>query len=170
MNRLEKITSEVYYARTRIGTFSNNDVDFLIESAKLSPRNRCRICFHNDTSNELHEMLVAYLQRTYVRPNKHLRKSESLQIVKGAAEFVFFEDNGDLIEKVQLDADGKNGAVYLRVPPFVFHTIFITTPEIVIFEATPGPFDPTDTVYAEWSPEEDNNKAIQLFRDTFFHR
>jgi cupin fold WbuC family metalloprotein len=156
-------TTEVYDNTDAIVHFSASVFRFLAGAIVKSPRRRSRICAHKSTQEPLHEMFVIYSKETYVRPNKHFGKDESVFVLKGRADFLFFDDTGNVIEVVRMGAPGTGLAYYCRVPTGVFHTILIHSDDIVLFEATPGPFDPADTLYADWAPAESATDAVAAY-------
>ncbi|NDC36592.1 MAG: cupin fold metalloprotein, WbuC family [Proteobacteria bacterium] len=100
MLHMEMVTTEVYQAKYQIVSLGKREIDFLKEKVPHSPRNRVRLCIHENMAHELHEMVVVYMDQTYVRPNRHFRKDESMHILEGEADFYFFDDNVDLDNKI----------------------------------------------------------------------
>ena len=43
-------------------------------------------------------------------------------------------------------------------------TVVINSDQVILFEATSGPFDPEDTYYADWSPQEGQAEEIATLR------
>jgi cupin fold WbuC family metalloprotein len=159
MIMLKMRTTEVYDTTDTVVHFDDTMFRFLAEAIVKSPRKRSRICAHKSTQERLHEMFVIYSKETYVRPNKHFGKDESVFVLKGRADFLFFDDAGNITQVVRMGAPGSGLAYYCRVPTGIFHTILIHSDDVVLFEATPGPFDPSDTLYADWAPAE-NTPAV----------
>ena len=163
MQVLKMMSPEAYQAEGSPINFSMSDLNFLKEAIKKSNRNRSRICSHSDNSEELHEMFVIYGRETYVRPNRHFGKDESVFILEGACDVYFFDLNGYITDIIELSSLDPQLAYFCRIPKEIFHTVVIKSDKVILFEATSGPFDPNDTYYSDWSPEEDNNKAIEKF-------
>lgn len=160
MNRL---TEEVYVVDAPIAHFGAKGIQFLKDHVYQTQRKRVRVCMHKNIQEKLHEMFVCYVKETYVRPNKHIKKDESLHIIHGSADFIFFDDKGVITDIVPLGdyASGRN--FYCRIPESVYHTFVIKSDIIVIHESTPGPFRREDTEFASWAPEEANAKAVQQY-------
>ena len=57
---------------------------------------------HKDIKDNLHEMIIILSKETYIRPHKHLNKVESLHVIEGSAEVIFFNDYGKIINSVRL--------------------------------------------------------------------
>ena len=66
--------------------------------AKGLPRNRIRYCAHASPSDVVHEMFIVHPRGAYVRPHKHLDKSESMMIIEGEADYVMFDSKGNITE------------------------------------------------------------------------
>lgn len=161
--RMERISEEAYQCSDRLVYLRRSDIDRLKSDVPLTRRKRIRVLVHPGTSHSLHEMLVVYTKATYVRPNLHLGKDESLHILEGEADFVFFDENGSVIKVVQLSASDPAKDFFIRVPQGVFHTIVMNSEMLVIHEATPGPFLPADTLWAPWAPVDSDREACETF-------
>jgi cupin fold WbuC family metalloprotein len=156
-------TTEAYEVNDSLVHVSSDELNFLSEAINKSPRRRSRICTHKSVNERLHEMFVIYSKDTYVRANRHHGKDESVFVIRGEADFIFFSDDGRITQVVHM-GDVKSGkAYYCRVPAEVYHTIIIRSDEIVLFEATPGPFNPADTSYADWAPPESDKAAVSAY-------
>lgn len=161
--KMDRINTEVYQANDTVISIGQREMEFLKSKVVESPRNRVRLCIHKNTEAALHEMFVVYMDQTYVRPNKHLGKDESLHILEGEADFYFFDERGNLTDVVNLGDYNSGKQFYIRVPQNIYHTIVMKSPRLVIHEATPGPFVRSDTVWADWAPEESNATAAAQF-------
>src|SRR5690348_6362591 len=78
---MKRLAEEVYVINEPIAHFGPSDMQFLKETVYKTQRKRVRICMHKDIQEKLHEMFVCYVKETYVRPNKHIKKDESLHIM-----------------------------------------------------------------------------------------
>ncbi len=157
---LKKLTTEAYQADPEDGVvhFGANEVDFISVAAGASPRSRCRILCHPDKDAKLHSMLVAYKAGTYIRPNRHRGKDESVTVLVGRCVVVFFNNQGKVTQSVQLGID----VYFCRIPVGMWHTLVLET-DAVLLESTPGPFDPADTEYAPWVPAEREGFEPKVF-------
>jgi cupin fold WbuC family metalloprotein len=170
MLNLKMKTTETYEATDAVVHVSQAELDFLAEAIHRSPRKRTRICTHKSVAERLHEMFVIYGQETYVRPNRHFGKDESVFVLEGRADFVFFDEQGEITQVVRMGDHSTGLAYYCRVPAGVFHTILIRSERILLFEGTPGPFDPSDTAYADWAPAEADAKGVAAYREDLDRR
>jgi len=163
--KMKRTGEEVFVADQPVVSIGSKEIEFLKQTVHTTARKRVRLCAHRELENTLHEMFVVYMDMTYVKPNKHLGKDESLHILEGEADFIFFDEKGKIIEIVPLGAAGTGRQFYIRVPASVYHTIIMRSERLVIHEATPGPFRREDTVWAPWAPEETNLPAVANFMD-----
>lgn len=162
--RLTKLNPEVLVAGDALVQLSRADIEILKQQALANPRHRIRICAHPDPADRLHEMLIVHAQDAYVRPHKHLNKSESVHIIEGEVDVVFFDDAGAVTEVVRLGDYRSSRKFYYRVRIALFHTLLIHSPVLVFHEVTNGPFRREDTVFAPWAPEERDAPACAAFR------
>lgn len=158
-------SAEVLIADGPIVPISTDDVAELKRAALANPRQRIRVCTHPDTADPLHEMVIVHTRDAYVRPHKHVGKSESMHVLEGEADAVFFDDDGDVTDVVPLAPYGGRGRFYFRVGAPLFHTLLIRSDCFVFHEVTNGPFRREDTVFASWAPEEDDEDARVRFAD-----
>jgi cupin fold WbuC family metalloprotein len=164
MMRMKPQNPEVFVADDDIVAIGQNEIGFLEDNVKHSPRKRTRLCAHKDSEETLHEMLVVYTGATFIRPNKHPGKDESLHILKGAADFVFFDDDGNVTEIVPLGDQESGKSFYVRVPADTYHSMVMRSDKLVIHECINGPFRKEGTtVFAEWGPQEDDAEGVAKF-------
>lgn len=161
--KMKRIGQEVFVADEPIVSVGRKEMDFLKKTVHETDRKRVRLCAHKDTENTLHEMFVVYMSMTYVKPNMHINKDESLHILEGEADFIFFDEKGNITEIVPLGGYDSGRQFYVRVPAFVYHTIVMRSETLVIHEITPGPFRREDTVWATWAPQETDAPAVEQF-------
>lgn len=164
MLKLVMKSTECYEADDRIPRFGGEELRFLESAIGKSPRRRSRICTHRSVQERLHEMFVIYSDQTFVRPNKHIGKDESVFVIRGEADFLFFDEDGNVTQVVEMGDVASGKAYYCRVPEGKYHTIVMRSPEVVLFEATPGPFNPAETEYADWGPREDDVEGVARYR------
>lgn len=138
-------------------------IEFLKTQAGRNPRHRARLCAHKDGQDRIHEMLIAVTQDGYIRPHKHLNKSESFHVIEGSAIVVYFEDAGGIAEVIYVGDAASGRAFYFRNDDGRYHTQVITSPFLVFHEATNGPFNRADTLFAPWSPEEADADGVRAF-------
>ena len=161
--KMKQLGEEVYVSDEDIVSIGSKEIAFLKNKVNLTQRKRVRLCIHKDIINTLHEMFVVYMSMTYVKPNLHVNKDESLHILEGQADFIFFDNDGNIIEIIKLGDYNSGRQFYIRVPAFKYHTIIMKSETLVIHEVTPGPFNRDDTIWAPWAPDENDPTAVEKF-------
>jgi cupin fold WbuC family metalloprotein len=165
MIEMKCLNSEVYFVSQPIVAIGSEEISFLESNVHLNERKRARLCAHQSPEESLHEMFVVYTDSTYMRPNKH-PKDESLHILKGHADFVFFDHQGRVTEVVQLGDPQSGRPFYCRVPQETYHALLMRSEFLVIHEGLTGPFrrDST-TIFAPWAPTENDAPGIRAFSE-----
>ena len=156
-----KKNDEVFYpAQANFKDVTKQDIDFLIQVAQTNPRHRARYCTHSSVDDEVHEMIIYHKEGTYIRPHKHIRKTESFLLLDGKAEVLIFGEEGDLtlVRNLGKYEDGKS--FYYRIPESCYHAQ-IFRKDTVFHEATKGPFEKKSTVYPEWAPDETKHCSVK---------
>jgi len=161
---VKQINEEVLYAEDDIVKVDGRDIESLKDQAIRNKRKRIRLCAHQGVDNKVHEMLIVHTKDTYVRPHKHLNKSESFHIIEGSADVVIFDVDGNILEVIPM-GDSLSGKIFFyRMNSSQYHTLKIDSDYLVFHEITSGPFDPADTVFAVWAPDEHDLLAVERFK------
>jgi cupin fold WbuC family metalloprotein len=161
--RIIKVNDEVLYTSDPIVQVSRADIQGLKQAALGNPRQRIRLCGHRDVNSTLHEMLIVHTKSTYVRPHKHLSRSESFHVVEGVADIVVFDDSGEVAAVVPMGDYASGRKFFYRLSDPFFHTLLIASEFFVFHETTGGPFVRTESVFAPWAPEDKDEAAAQRF-------
>ena len=156
-----KESDEVYLSNEKSISISNSDIDSLIKLAISTKRQRVRYCIHSTPSESVHEMFIVHSKGAYVRPHKHLNKPESMIIIKGEADYVVFDGEGNIKEKIPMGDYQSGKPFYQSTRVDEFHSLVIHSERLVFLEVTQGPFNKDDTVFAEWSPMENEGDKIK---------
>lgn len=158
------LSEEVLVGRGDIVSVSRPDVDLLKREAQKTGRERIRLCAHQDTADRLHEMLIVHPEHAYIRPHRHVKKTESTHIVEGEVDVVVFDDEGALREVLHAGDYQSGKTFYYRMQTSSYHMLLIRTPVLVFHETTNGPFDRSDTQFPRWAPSEDDVEGVRAFR------
>ena len=151
-NRFNK---EVFISEEKITKMEYKDINFLKKEASYNERKRIRLCAHHNIDDLLHEMIIVHAKNTYVRPHKHLNKSESVHIIEGLATIVTFDEEGNSMDIIQMGAYNSKRKFYQRLSPSIYHTLIIQSDTLIFHETLNGPFKKSDTVFAPWAPDND---------------
>ena len=162
--RINKLNDEVLVADEPIVRMSGTDIASLKQQALANPRRQIRVCTHPDTNDRLHEMLIVHTRGTYVRPHKHLNKSNTVHIIEGEVDVVFLDEAGAVRDVVRLGDLRSGREFYCRANWPIYHTLLITSEFLVFREITNGPFRREETIFAPWAPEEGNTAAGSDFQ------
>ena len=133
----------------------------LAEKAAGNPRGRQHHNLHQ-MQEPCHRMVVGLQPATYIPPHRHLSndKAETLLVLRGKLGVLIFDENGQLLDKRVLLADGESLGVDL--PPGVFHGLVVLEPDSVMFECKAGPYQPVgDGELAHWAPREGEPEVAQ---------
>jgi cupin fold WbuC family metalloprotein len=154
---------DVFYVAGALPVLDRADVDALKAVVDRSTFKRTRICVHEGTDDPLQEMFIVQLRATYIRPHKHLDKVESLLVLEGEADAVFFDDGGEIQQVVPLGPYQSPRRFFYRIGSAIYHSLLIHTATFVFKEATLGPFDKARTVFAPWSPAEGDDASVRTY-------
>ena len=127
--------------------------------AKESPRGRSILRFH-DHEERVQRMINAVEPGSYVRPHCHAApdKTEVFLALEGRACICRWSDEGELLETVEIAADGPRRGV--EIPPRVWHSLVALDAGTVLYEVIEGPFSPSDHKrFAPWAPEEGSEEG-----------
>jgi cupin fold WbuC family metalloprotein len=156
-------SAEVIYAGDGIVTVDAGAIGDLKRGAERNPRRRIRLCAHSGVDDRLHEMVIVHERGCYVRPHKHLGKSESFHVIEGDVDVVIFDDGGAVTQVIQMGSFSSGRPFFYRIADPLFHTLLIRSDVLVFHETTAGPFRREDTVFAPWAPDESSSEAVTRF-------
>lgn len=155
----------VYNYNNNLISLDVSDINKLKKNVCKTKNKRIRICLHDDT-DKIHEMIILLNKKTYIRPAKHLNKSESLHVICGKAIAVFFDNDGDILYVNKLNKYPYTTFMY-RMNTDIYHTLIVESEYFIFHEVTNGPFNKANTIEANWSPKEtDINESIKFLKNT----
>lgn len=153
---MKAASADVFIADQLFPSVGSQELEFLKSRVDESTRGRVRLCAHKSGDDKLHEMFIAFSERTYIRPSRHLGKDESLHVLEGAGDYVFFDDKGHVDDAISLGPYDSGFQFYCRIPESVNHALILDSEAMMVHETTSGPFDRADTIFAPWSPPEND--------------
>jgi len=164
---IKELNEEVLFSNDKIINVSYHDIEILKQKALSNKRKRIRLCSHDGPEDKLHEMLIIHAKGVYVRPHRHLGKTESLHVIEGAADAVIYDETGSIIKVIEMGDYASGKSFYYRIAGPEYHNLIIKTEFFVFHETTSGPFNRADTVFAPWSPDEHDYDRVKKFtKDT----
>lgn len=161
-------SEEVFYCAAPLVRLNDTALATLKALAQRTRRKRARICTHPDTKNALHEMIILHARGAYVRPHRHLGKSESFHVIEGEADIILFDEDGRVEHIIPMGEHASGKHFYYRLNSFSFHTLIIHSDLFIFHETTNGPFRPEDTSFATWAPEESDSVSVERFLNQDF--
>ena len=130
--KLHKVNDEVFIARDPIVRFGDEEIAFLKNQAQNNARKRARICAHRSNDDPLHEMMIAISASSYIHPHRHVDKSESFHIVEGEVDVAVFDEDGTVVDVIQLGPPGSGRRFYYRMSDSAYHTLLIRSALLVV--------------------------------------
>ena len=163
INNYRKLNPEVLFTQDGMTTLNQLKINEFKKLASENSRRRVRLCTHGRDDSQLHEMFILFEHGTYIRPHKHIGKSESVHIVEGAFDMILFSDSGEVENVIRMGDYSSGKEFYFRSDKPVYHSYIIRSSVVIIHETTTGPFDRTQTIFADWAPQDEDNPAVRLF-------
>ena len=118
-------------------------LDELTERAKVSPRLRANYDLRDSAEDESQRMLNVIEPGTVIPVHRHSMTSEDVAILRGKAEFIFFDDEGHEVSRRLLIPGGEVPAVH--IPMGQYHTCRSLESGTVIMEFKNTKYDPQGT-------------------------
>lgn len=115
-------------------------LDGLTEQAKASSRLRMNYDLRNSENDQSQRMLNAIEPGSDIPIHRHQKSSETVVVVRGKIEEVFFDATGRVTDTIELVPDGPCFAI--NVPKGQWHTLHSLESGTVIMEVKDGPYEP----------------------------
>ena len=114
-------------------------LDGLTEQAKDSPRLRMNFDLRNSENDQSQRMLNAIEPGSDIPIHRHQKSSETVVVVRGKIEEVFFDASGRVTDTIELDPEGPCFAI--NVPKGQWHTLHSLESGTVIMEVKDGAYE-----------------------------
>ncbi|WP_291530271.1 WbuC family cupin fold metalloprotein [Bacteroides sp. UBA939] len=137
-------------------------LDNVTREAQENPRLRMNYNLHESLDAPIHRLLNALEPGTYLPPHRHINKEETYLVLRGSLLAFFYDDLGNVTEKVCLDPSAGNYG--LEIPAATWHSIIVLESGTVIFEIKRGPYQslsPEDI--APWAPASSDLEGAAVF-------
>ena len=115
-------------------------LDELTAQAKESPRLRMNMDLRNSAEDQSQRMLNALEPGTVMPIHRHHASSETVVILRGKIEWIFYDEQGVETERVVLDADGEPRM--LNVERDRWHSLVCLEEGSVLYESKNGAYSP----------------------------
>ena len=144
--------------------FINNElIEQIVKEANQSQRHMARLLMHFDHEDPVQEMLIAMGRECMVVPNHSVGRSESLQVFRGELLLVIFDDNGNVVKRIEMGPYGSDKTFLYRLSSTPWHTMIPLSKIVVVHEVIEGPFFNSSDPLPDWVP--DNTEDLKLFID-----
>lgn len=117
-------------------------LDELSAKAKESPRLRMAMDLRNSSDDLSQRMLNAMEPGTVMPIHRHHASSETVVILRGKIQWVFYDENGAEAERVVLDANGEPRM--LNVEKNRWHSLECLESGSVLYESKDGLYHPLE--------------------------
>ena len=152
MLKIRKENNEVLYSEEEYISINQENIEWLKGLSLKNLSGKVRLCTHRSIKDNLHEMLIVHTKDCYVRPHKHINQIESMSVLEGEADYIIFDDNGNIIKVLKM-GDRLSGKIfYNRMDKPNYHMLIIRSDYLVFHEITNGPFDINKTIFPDWAP------------------
>ena len=121
---------------------NKNTLDELSTQAKANSRLGQSMDLRNSPEDLSQRMLNALEPGTVMPIHRHHASSETVAILRGKIQWVFYDENGNETERVVLDADGD--LRMLNVEKDRWHSLECLESGSVLYESKDGPYHPLE--------------------------
>ena len=152
MIKIRKESNEVLYPEEEYININNETVQWLKNLCSKNISGKIRLCTHRSVSDNLHEMLIIHKKDYYVRPHKHIDQVESMFVLEGEADYIFFDEVGNIKNILKMGDKSSKKVFYNRIDTPSYHMLIIKSDFLIFHEITNGPFDINKTIFPDWAP------------------
>ncbi len=117
-----------------------NILNELSAQAKANPRLRQAMDLRNSPEDLSQRMLNALEPGTVLPIHRHHASSETVVLLRGKIEWIFYDDNGNETERVTLDANGDPRMI--NVERDRWHSLVCLESGSVLYESKNGKYEP----------------------------
>ncbi len=155
---------EVIFNKKEIVKINDQTIQKLKQKALKNFSGKTRLCLHKNIRESLHEMIIVLCKNVYIKPHKHIKKTESFHVIEGSFFLVIFDKNGKKIESILIDGKKRKSNFICRINKNIWHMIVPITDFVVFHEVTNGPYiSKGNSVFASWAPKDDDYDGIKKF-------
>ena len=112
----------------------------ITEEARRSDRLRMNLDMRNSDEDQSQRMLNAIEPGTKLPVHRHKNTSETCIVLRGSAEEIFYDDSGNITERVIMYPETNCCGVNIAAGRW--HKIISLESGTIIFEAKDGPYEP----------------------------
>lgn len=119
--------------------FNSDLFNELLVAAENSPRLRINFDLRNSSEDKSQRMLNALIPGTVIPIHRHLSSSESVVILSGCVKEIFYNNDGEKTQEVELRPNGE--CVGINIPREQWHSLQVLEPSVII-EMKDGEYHP----------------------------
>lgn len=119
---------------------NNAALDELTNKAKTSQRLRSSFDLRTSAEDQSQRILNAVEPGTNVPIHRHPYTTETVIVIRGSLDEIFFDDNGNATQTYHLSCDGD--IKLMNIPAGQWHSIGNIEPGTIIFEGKDGEYRP----------------------------
>ena len=120
-------------------TIDNHILTTLEAEAQSTPRLRANRLLHASPNDKVQKMVDVLLPGTEMPIHRHLNTAETLIILKGEIDIVYYDDKGNETDSVKLSS--QCGNYVIDIPIGQWHTVQVTM-AVALMEIKEGPYRP----------------------------
>lgn len=155
----EKAASLSFYHMGKSPILSKDILDELKKIA-FETKQEVRLNLHMNSEAPLHNMIIVHWKDKYIRPHKHLTKSEVCHLIEGEQFFILFDEQGN-VENCFL-MNYKNSI--LKTDINQYHMSIPISEYVIFHEIKVGPFiRDEDSIFLRNTDFKDQ-KMIEIFK------
>lgn len=170
MNKFKEISNEVLVQTSDLSDINKININHLIEKAKKTESKKYRLCIHKNSKQPVHEMFIIHPYNMYVRPHKHINKSESMLVLSGEGDYIIYDIKGKISKIIPLGDFNSGKQFYINIKTSLYHSITINSEWLVFLEITKGPFNRENTIFPHWAPNAEDKDAVKTFMSLLHER
>ena len=155
--------SATFFIGQEITEVTQEQLRQLKQAALHAPLKRARLCLHLDHRDSVQEMVIAFCQGSYVRPHRHVNKSESFHVIEGELMVILFDDKGQVTRRIKMGPSSSGYTFLYRLSSSLWHTVVPLSEFVIVHETVTGPFAKEDTEFAPWGPDDSDVDGIEMF-------
>lgn len=161
---------EVIFNKKEIIEINDQKIQELKQKALKNFSGKVRLCLHRNIRESLHEMIIVLCKNVYIRPHKHVMKTESFHVIEGSFLLIIFDKNGKEIKRILINKEQRKNNFLCRLNRNIWHMIIPVTDFVVFHEVTNGPYiRKGSSVFASWAPKEDDHNGIEKFIESILN-
>ncbi len=159
---MKRLTDRSFVADASIVSVGRNEIDFLKAEMQRANIDGIRLTLTPDPESLLREAIQIRGRHRYVRPHRSAH-DQSIHILEGSADVVFFDDHGSVLKSIPVGSIGSGRDFYVRLPARTFHFVLVHSDILVTHDVKAAPPDDDEGQNPAWSPIESDVDSVGAF-------